>query len=739
MTNPNPSSAIVEEVFAPPKLYPLPEPPPPSFVDPYQSYQTGVPIVIDLGTWHTRAGFTTDQTPQIDFPTQLSRYRDRKILRTFTLVGNDANLDANTRQAAKSPFDGPLVSNWDYLETIFDYVFVKLGVSSDRSVDNPIVMSEILAAPLAQHKGMQELFFETYGVPSLACGIDSLFSFDYNGGKTGLVVSAGHETTNVIPVLNGRGILSQAKRLNWGGHQSASFLLSLLQLKYPIFPTKLTPWQAEILIRDHCYVAPEAYDDELAGYLTRDDSFDERNHVIQAPFTEIVAPVKSEEELARQAERRKESGRKLQEQAAKLRLEKLMKKEKELEYFREIEAKSDELSHRDFKRLLTSEGFEDEASLVKTIKNLDKAIRRSRKQDVGDDDGEVEMDFSLLEIPDGELDETQIRQKRAQRLMKANYDARMRAKEEKKKEIERRREEERKDEEWRAKDLEGWIKDRREARDQVVNRIKDKKRLKEELNNRRSLASQMRMKSIANLAADSPSGSARKRRRGGNNDDDDDFGADDDDWAVYRDIANASDTEEDEEMNESKRKIEEQLLLYDPDFSLENTLEFQNDWKQSLVHAFLRGSRPFDPTSRSEAHQIHLNVERIRVPEVLFQPSIAGIDQAGIVELASDILLRRLDTVDGPAACKDIFLTGGYSLLHGLDDRLRHDLRALLPVGTDINVRRADNALLDTWKGMRKWISDAQNQKLYSVTKADYEEFGGDYLKEHRLGNMAFS
>ena len=66
--------------------------------------------------------------------------------------------------------------------------------------------------------------------------------------------------------------------------------------------------------------------------------------------------------------------------------------------------------------------------------------------------------------------------------------------------------------------------------------------MKAELGNRKSQASQMRMKHIANLASDNPNG--RKRRRGGN--DDDGFGADDADWMIYREIqAGRNDDDED--------------------------------------------------------------------------------------------------------------------------------------------------------------------------------------------------
>ena len=76
------------------------------------------------------------------------------------------------------------------------------------------------------------------------------------------------------------------------------------------------------------------------------------------------------------------------------------------------------------------------------------------------------------------------------------------------------------------------------------------------------------------------------------------------------------------------------------------------------MHAFLRGPRPFDSESQKEAHQLHLNVERIRVPEVVFQPAIAGVDQAGLVEIAADIINQRLvSPSDREAILKDIFLT----------------------------------------------------------------------------------
>lgn len=63
---------------------------------------------------------------------------------------------------------------------------------------------------------MNELLFECYGVPSVTFGIDSLFSFYANGGmredEGGIVISAGHNATHIIPTLHGKGLLQQTKR-----------------------------------------------------------------------------------------------------------------------------------------------------------------------------------------------------------------------------------------------------------------------------------------------------------------------------------------------------------------------------------------------------------------------------------------------------------------------------------------------------------------------------------------------
>jgi actin-related protein 5 len=246
--------------------------------------------------------------------------------------------------------------------------------------------------------------------------------------------------------------------------QTAEYLAKLLRLKYPTFPARLTDNQVEEMVHKHCYISQD-YDRELSGYLDW-TGLEERNHVIQYPFTEHVVVEKTEEELARIAERKKESGRRLQEQAAKMRLEKLVKKEQELEYWKDLQVRLASETKKEIRRVLEAEDLKDEAHLERMIRDLEKSIKRSRNRDLGieEEEQQEEMSFHLIDVPNEELDEAGLKEKRHQQLMKSNVEARARAKAEKEREKARVEEEERLDREKRENDFENWIAARRANR-----------------------------------------------------------------------------------------------------------------------------------------------------------------------------------------------------------------------------------------------------------------------------------
>ncbi|ORX94082.1 actin-like ATPase domain-containing protein [Basidiobolus meristosporus CBS 931.73] len=701
-------------------------------------FSSNTPIVIDNGSSFCRAGWASETTPRLNFENVIGKYRDRKSAAgNVMVVGNDVNHDPMAKSNARSAFDNGIVYNTDTMEHILDYTFVQLGIDTER-IFHPILMTEVPCIPHYNRKIMTELLFEAYSVPSVAYGIDSLFSYYGNGHSFddgGLIISSGNTASHVIPVVGGRGVLEHTKRINYGGVGATDYMLKLMQLKYPTFPSKMSHTQAQQLVHDHTYFSQD-YLQELRQF--EDPQYlNQHDHVIQFPFTPPVVEEKTEEEQARIAAKRKEQAKRLQEQAAKTRLAKLIEKEENLKVYKNLKETKRSMHKSEFLDKLEDLGFEEESELDEAIKKTETAIRRARNKELGivEEEEKEKPNFSLVDVPDEQLSEADRKEKRKQKLLKAGYEARERARIAKEEEKARQEEEMKRDEERRLENPEKWLEELHGKRTNLLEKIRSRQRRKEQLSDRRSHASQLRMKSIANLVGES-NVTPRRRKRG---DTDDTFGADDDDWAVYRQIflqSKEDDSEAEEEDAALLEQYEATLLKYDENFLPDDVLEAQNSWQTSTLHRFYYGFQPLEADDMAQQYQLHLNVERIRVPEVLFQPTIIGLDQAGLVETINDTL-HRFNADQRSNMVKSIFLTGGYTLTPNLSLRLHSSMKAILPAGTPINIHCAQDPLLDAWKGASKWASQSTEEfNRVSVTQKEYEEMGGDYIKEHRMGNV---
>ncbi|KAM0754182.1 putative chromatin remodeling complex subunit Arp5 [Meredithblackwellia eburnea MCA 4105] len=699
-------------------------------------------IVIDNGASTIRSGWSSERNPRYSIENITSKYRDRKSNQVVLLAGAECHVDTNSRTNTKSPFEGDVVCNFDQMENTLDYLFYKLGVSS-QSIQHPIIMTETLCNPQHSRSLTFELLFECYGAPSVAFGIDSLFSFHHANnsnpvphGADGLVISSSTANTHVIPVLGGKGILSNAKKFAWGSSQAGEYLLKLMQLKYPTFPGRLLSHQSAAMYRDHSYFS----EDYTSSIRTLSDprKLVDVDRVIQFPFVAPVPDEQNEEHLRLQLEKKKEAGRRLQEQAMRQRLEKLVRQEEEWNVFSELKNAKGQGKKMDYDKRLKAAGFSNFEDLEAYLKKLEKSLQRARNKELGIDDneGKEPPTFPLINVPDHTLNEEDLKEKRRQRLMKAGYDARVRAKAERDAEKLRVAEEKRKDEEMRRDDFNGWLGGVRKTHEDVMLRIKERKKMKEQLSDRKSLAAQNRMKSIANLASEA-SGGAKKRKRA---EKDDEFGKNDSDWAVYREIGNGDDSDDEEEELQLLKDTEQRLLEFDKTFTINDTSERVAMRKHQLLNAFVRGVSPddpsdtYDPESVEQNSQLHMNIERIRVPEVIFQPHMGGLDQAGLGEIIGHVL-KQFTREEQRRLTSNVFVTGGNTLIPFFDNRLRSTMRPILPVDAPLNIVRAASDLNDAWRGMALWSrSDECRRSL--VTQAEYWEYGGDYIKAHGLGNV---
>ena len=596
-------------------------------------------------------------------------------------------------------------------------------------------MTETLCNPEYSRAQMNELLFEAYQVNSVNYGLDALFSaYSNNIRNDGLIVSAGRSSTLVVPLAMGHGVLDNAKRLTWGGAQAVDFLQKLLQLKYPNCPQKITTYEVQCMLEELCYTSSD-YDAEIRHFQVP-ENLAKADRVVQLPFTAPERKEKTQEEIELAEERKRAASRRLQEQTRLMRQERAQQNENDLKYYTLLREWKDKESQENYLARLESEGFDTEQEFERVYKRLDTSVRKNRAEELGEEfhEEKKEPEFPLADVPDADLDEEGLKEKRRQLLMKAGYEARLRTraeKEEKKRLEEERDAKERKEQ---RENPEAWLKTIPAQYNEILARIHKRKRLRDMLPNRKSAAAQQRMKSITALASEndaSSTGSQRRRKRG---EDEDTFGADDSDWAVYRTINDATNEEEEAKDHEQLEELEQKLLEFDDKFTEEDTYAAMLSRKSRLTNTFLRGFEPkWDPEDAIQFHQLHLNVERIRVPEVSWQPIIAGVDQAGVGELCRHVLRSFDETVRG-RMIQNVLVTGRYSQLPGFDVRLQSTLRSVLPPHAPLSVRRARNPRFDAWLGMRQWVFE-QNEvfRATSISRADYDEKGPGWFQEHGM------
>ncbi|XP_051153906.1 actin-related protein 5 [Leptopilina boulardi] len=248
-------------------------------------------------------------------------------------------------------------------------------------------------------------------------------------------------------------------------------------------------------------------------------------------------------------------------------------------------------------------------------------------------------------------------------------------------------------------DFDEWINGVRKKRQDILDKRMAKRQRRQDMAKRRTAAAQERMRIISQLA--------RKEKR------DDDFGMRDEDWDVYK-VINREGGDSDSELEQEKLiELEDVLRHHDPEFD---------------------GAGSSAPMVPGETHQLHVGIERLRSPELLFQPSMIGLVEAGIAETIEFVLKRYSSELQMRLAC-NIFLTGGPASFPGLLERLKRELKEIRPFGSNFHVNIANNTSLDAWFGARDFGLNG-NLDDYLVTRKEYEEKGGEFLKEHTSSNF---
>ena len=114
--------------------------------------------------------------------------------------------------------------------------------------------------------------------------------------------------------------------------------------------------------------------------------------------------------------------------------------------------------------------------------------------------------------------------------------------------------------------------------------------------------------------------------------------------------------------------------------------------------------------------------ERFRTPEILFQPSILGLEVDGIHSAICNSI-SKCDVDIHSQLYGNIVLSGGTTLLPGIADRLWKEITALSPSSTIVNVSAPPERNYSAWIGGSLLATLSSFEQMW-ISKEEYDEDG---------------
>jgi centractin len=132
-----------------------------------------------------------------------------------------------------------------------------------------------------------------------------------------------------------------------------------------------------------------------------------------------------------------------------------------------------------------------------------------------------------------------------------------------------------------------------------------------------------------------------------------------------------------------------------------------------------------------DGQAITLSSERYLAPNVLFDPTMIGSEEASV----ADVLVNSIQKSDlelRPKLYSQMVLSGGSTLTPGFGDRLLYEIRARSPSHARIRISAPPERLVSTYVGGSILASLATFKSMW-VSRAEYEEHGSSIMHRREL------
>ena len=196
-----------------------------------------LPIIVDIGSGEVKAGFSGEENPKVIFKNYFGEPKYNKILRTFNnesqelnekFIGEDCDKYMGIIKL-RFPVKHGIFQNDQDILSIFDYIYSKLGISSQEIKEHPVLITEPLLNPYTNREKIACSLFDNLGVPALFFASQPILSLFSTSNTSGVVLESGDGITQSCVVFEGYSIPCSYERYNYGGSDVTEYLKNLLK------------------------------------------------------------------------------------------------------------------------------------------------------------------------------------------------------------------------------------------------------------------------------------------------------------------------------------------------------------------------------------------------------------------------------------------------------------------------------------------------------------------------------
>ncbi|KAM0678122.1 Nuclear actin-protein involved in chromatin remodeling [Binucleata daphniae] len=637
-------------------------------------------LFIDCGTHTLKAGFIKDSSNinekhnkrrQIEFkhnsePNIVFRNKMYKYKQNFTLI-------SDPQTSFRTLFEKDVIINIEVLEATLDIAFEYLYKNSKNYKIEEIIFVTVIDIPKMFLESILRLFFEVYEVKKVQIGVDAYYSYLWNvcdtkkgmiGNKkeknedtndhcknqedstSDLVISFSHSNTIVYLIRNEK--IIKYYKLPYGSSLATEYLQQLVNSKYNECNYKMTIKEAEYLTQflrvslDYKKESYEIYKQQENGEykisITSKSIQQLQQSLLEKPKkTNQFGKDKVKESTQQQMQETNKN--------SKVGSESVKRKKEDTEYNDE---KTDESNDGNVDDDNVDDDNGNNSDTHATDINDDENNEDSNIQvtDIeecvkNEESGQEEIPLAiLLETPDNKLTPKQIKEKRRQKMIFFSSIYRYKQKIEKELKKIKINIDHMEETLEKTKDIFSYINKIKERYAKVKKDLKTRERIKRNLRNKKSQE--------YDILTQFNNGYKLNK--------------------IDEETLRLIEETEDEEMGNillaEYQKYYETLITYCADYLNETN-----------AVSVLKGS----------LFNLNIDVEVLRVTEVFFEPSLCGMTQPGLREIFEEFKKERI---------KNVLLTGGFSKIENLKERITNELVDILYY-KDINVISAEDSIYD--------------------------------------------